>query len=59
MTEQQTAEWRVQRRRRSAGTITDAEWVRWAESYVAGLPDGPWREHCRTHIRFVKRQAGL
>jgi hypothetical protein len=49
--------WEAKRKDRQQGRITAAQWIAWAEEYVKSLPDGPWKEHCRTHIRFVRRTS--
>jgi hypothetical protein len=50
-------EWEKKRKQRESGSVSAADWIKWAKSYTRGLPRGPWREHCETHIRFVERQV--
>lgn len=50
-----TDEWGRMRIERKSGRITKGAWVAWAEKWVKGLPEGPFRSHCEAHIRFVKR----
>jgi len=49
--------WQKKREDRQEGRITAQQWIAWAEEYVRGLPSGAWKEHCRTHIRFVRRTS--
>lgn len=48
-------EWQEWREKRESGAVTKQQWLTWARKYVAGLPDSPWREFCRSHIQFVAR----
>lgn len=50
-------EWEAWRKKREKGQVTTAQWLEWAEAYVNRISGGPWRSHCETHIRFVRRNG--
>lgn len=50
-------EWEKQRKRRESGSLSGADWLKWAKSYIRGLSGGPWRQHCEAHVRFIERQV--